>query len=692
MSDNNQKTKRIFVNDVDVYSSKYIAKFLSTCLVGESEEGDKPSSPRGEPAFQIVGTVSSLKDESASVCGIYEQYVSPTHEELLEHLLECDVTVYNISENATQQLIDEATWAVTTLHDKMENFKSRKMFILISTVMTWAMTKPQNPNEIDVPISEEEFRRRRPHPNFRPHNELEKLVLKLGRTKKTRLSAYVVASGLQYGKGENIFHYFFKVSWLMEHTEVPVFGQGTNYIPMIHVYDLGGVLQNIIQNKPKSKYILAVDDSKNTLEDIVQAISAALGPGKIKQFTEQEAISMKAFKPTELDYLKVNLSLDAFIIKDLNLLWTSETGIVENIESIVEEYKVARKLLPIKIFMVGPPAVGKTTIAEKLCGFYQLHHIQIQEVIDEKLRELEELGTQSEPGEEAVAAEHKELKEIQKSMKADGELSIDRKLIDILKEKLNSKPCLNQGFVLDGFPHTYAQAQLLFFDESPETEESISNKPLYNKNITPEHVFALNATDEFLIKRVQGLPESVAESMHYTQDLFLSRLKKYRERCAADETLLDYFEEFEIFPEEIEINADDLEYTAALKNIIGLLGDPKNYGLSPEEQEEGNRRKDKEREQKLAAEAAERKVRNEATLAEMAAQYQEWKKNLSELERQEKELLAARSLPLRTYLMKYVMPSLSEAMLACSQVRPEDPVDFLAEHLLRNNIDQPEED
>lgn len=73
-----------------------------------------------------------------------------------------------------------------------------------------------------------------------------------------------------------------------------------------------------------------------------------------------------------------------------------------------------------------------------------------------------------------------------------------------------------------------------------------------------------------------------------------------------------------------EINADDLEYTAALKNIIGLLGDPKNYGLSPEEQEEGNRRKDKEREQKLAAEAAERKVRNEATLAEMAAQYQEW--------------------------------------------------------------------
>lgn len=33
------------------------------------------------------------------------------------------------------------------------------------------------------------------------------------------------------------------------------------------------VIQNIIELWPKSKYILAVDDSKNTLEDIVKVIS-----------------------------------------------------------------------------------------------------------------------------------------------------------------------------------------------------------------------------------------------------------------------------------------------------------------------------------------------------------------------------------------------------------------------------------
>lgn len=34
--------------------------------------------------------------------------------------------------------------------------------------------------------------------------------------------------------------HFQQVSWLMQFPEVPVFGQGTNYIPMIHVYDLAG--------------------------------------------------------------------------------------------------------------------------------------------------------------------------------------------------------------------------------------------------------------------------------------------------------------------------------------------------------------------------------------------------------------------------------------------------------------------
>lgn len=61
----------------------------------------------------------------------------------------------------------------------------------------------------------------------------------------------------------------------------------------------------------------------------------------------------------------------------------------------------------------------------------------------------------------------------------------------------------------------------------------------------------MNATDDFLIKRAQGLPQNMAEEMRYTQEEFVPRLMRYRQLSTADETLLDYFDELEIHPEHI---------------------------------------------------------------------------------------------------------------------------------------------
>uniref|UniRef100_A0A8D3BBE3 Uncharacterized protein n=1 Tax=Scophthalmus maximus TaxID=52904 RepID=A0A8D3BBE3_SCOMX len=659
MGDEQQQTgpQRIFVSDVDRYSSKHIAKFLSTCLTEGTPEEDE-ASPPGEPAFRVVGSVSSSSKRDRTSF-VQEQYVSPSQDELLQHLLECDVVVYNISDNATQEQVAKASWAITALHAEQENFKSQKMFILVSTLMTWAMTKPQDPT--DYVLSEEEFRRRRPHPSFKDHNDVEKLVLKLGRGKKSKLAGYVVASGLQYGMGENLFHYFFKVSWMGKFPKVPVFGEGTNNIPMIHVNDLAGVIQNIIELKPKSKYTVAVDDSKNTLEEIIKMISNTLGPGEIINVPEQEAIATKAFEPEELQFLSVNLRLDVEILKEsFNIQWTSESGLVENMDVVVEEYKNTRQLHPIRIFLVGPPSVGKTTVAERLCRHYQIHHIRLKEVIEEKITQLKELLNENDAehvSEEVAAAAQAQLDNINKSMEKNAGRLDDHLVFEIFREKLNSKPCRNQGFILDGFPKTYALQ-------------------LYIIRLVlcfAEHVIALEASDDFLTKRVQGLTESVAEKMRYTQDEFLPRLTRYRQLSGAEESLLDFFDELEIHPEHM----DDLEYTDVVKKITVMVGVPKNYGLSPEEQEEVDRKKEKLRRQTMAAEAAENKRRNETALAAMAAPYEEWKKNVAEVKRQEHELLEAHSLPLRNYLMKYVMPSLSEAMLEGCKVRPEDPVDFL---------------
>ncbi|XP_049613123.1 adenylate kinase 7a isoform X2 [Syngnathus scovelli] len=548
---------------------------------------------------------------------------------------------------------------------------------------TLKMQLGQSQDEAEKFIAEDEFRKRRPHPSFKHHNNTEKQVLKLGTGKKNKLKGYVLAAGIQYGKGENLFHYFFKVSWLSEFSEVPIFGEGTNFIPTIHVLDLAKAIQSLIDLKPKSKYILAIDDSKSKLRDIVQAVSQVLGTGKLCQLPEKEAISTKAFKQEELEYISIDLRLDAFVVKDtFNFNWSAENGMIENVEALVEEYRHTRKLLPIRIFLTGPPAVGKSEMGRRLSEHYRIHHINIRDVIEEKMAHLKETSARIDADISQQETALDQLETIKESMEKNAGRLEDDLLLEILTEKLNSKPCRNQGYVLYGFPRTFEQASQMFSAEDADIQDP-SATPACN-SITPEYVFALDASDEFLTKKVQDLPESEAQKRGLTQEEFIPRLVRFRQLSRALETALDYFDELEIYPTYLEVKDDDPELTQIMSHITEAVGAPKKYGLNTEElEEEEKRMREMERKQKEAEEAAERKRRKGALLAEMAAEYEVWQDNLAEVERQEQELLEAKALPLRNYLMKYVMPALSEALQECSKIKPNDPVSFLAEYLLR---------
>ncbi|XP_021429574.1 adenylate kinase 7 isoform X2 [Oncorhynchus mykiss] len=631
-------TKRIFINNVDSYASKCIAKFLSACVVGASlvetdepevEEGEERLSKDDHPkvkdgTFQIVGTIANKNERRPSY--VLDEYFQLKREELLERLMECDIIIYNITEDADQ--MDEASWAISALHAEMARFSQPKMFILISTVMTWALSKPVDADDPEIPFTEEDYRRRRAHPNFKEHINVEKLVVKMGKTKSSLLSTYVVASGVQYGMGEQVFHFFFKTSWLGDLPKVPIFGEGTNVIPTIHINDLAGVIQNVIDHKPKPHYLVAVDDSKTTIDDIVKTIADVVGPGKTKRVPKEDAFLTRDLRQMDIDALFVNLRIEAVYLKEsFNIHWVCESGLIDNIDRVVEEYKQTRGLLPIRVCIMGPPAVGKSTVAERICKHYKLHHIRLKETITETLAHLESI-VRMEDGEteaEDSATSSELLETLKENMDQNGGRLDDQYVIRIMRDKLKSKLCRNQGFVLDSFPKTYEQAKDLFYADDDEPEDMRSKIPPFNKKIIPEFVFSLDSSDAFLKNRVLNLPESLVEGTSYSQEQFLRRLARFRESNVEDETVLNYFEELDIHPEHIEItSSDDQEYLVVTERIIKSVGKPKNYGPTSQELEEEERRSADRRLRTEAQKRADTERRETEEAQQRAARWEEW--------------------------------------------------------------------
>lgn len=95
------------------------------------------------------------------------------------------------------------------LSDVADSFDDHpKIFIGISNVMTWAKTKMES-DDPDSFLAEDEYRRRKPHQNFKNQLAVEKSIIKFG--KKTSFKTYVIASGILYHSGDCIFHNIIKV-------------------------------------------------------------------------------------------------------------------------------------------------------------------------------------------------------------------------------------------------------------------------------------------------------------------------------------------------------------------------------------------------------------------------------------------------------------------------------------------------
>jgi adenylate kinase len=122
-----------------------------------------------------------------------------------------------------------------------------------------------------------------------------------------------------------------------------------------------------------------------------------------------------------------------------------------------------------------------------------------------------------------------------------------------------------------------------------------------------------------------------------------------------------------------------------VKAVRNVLPAPRNYGPTEEDKAEEERIRDdrkaanKDEVDRVAAE------NNAQAFAVHEKNQLAWTEKASEIKRQEAEALQASSIPLRTFLMKHVMPTLTEGLAEVCRSRPDDPVDALAEYLFKNN-------
>ena len=123
-----------------------------------------------------------------------------------------------------------------------------------------------------------------------------------------------------------------------------------------------------------------------------------------------------------------------------------------------------------QIIIFGSPGVGKGTQAKILAAKLNIPHISTGDILREAIKKQTELGNKA------------------KEIVDKGELVPDEIMGGIIKDTLNDIKCKN-GFILDGYPRTTNQAEIL--------------ENIFNTIKTEKHyLIKLDADDEIIIDRL----------------------------------------------------------------------------------------------------------------------------------------------------------------------------------------------
>jgi adenylate kinase len=126
----------------------------------------------------------------------------------------------------------------------------------------------------------------------------------------------------------------------------------------------------------------------------------------------------------------------------------------------------------LNLILIGPPGAGKGTQAERLVDDFDLPYYATGDILRAAVKEESELGREA------------------KQYMSNGDLVPDELICKVIMERLDSGEA-DDGFLLDGFPRTVRQAEVL-------------DEELERRGRTLTAALLIEAPDEEVIRRLSG--------------------------------------------------------------------------------------------------------------------------------------------------------------------------------------------
>lgn len=367
------------------------------------------------------------------------------------------------------------------------------------------------------------------------------------------------------------------------------------------------------------------------------------------------------------------------------------------------------------MFINGPPLSGKTYFGEKLAEHYNVPLVNLKTLIPEL---------------EAYQMKEDEVNELITSMREHKLTNPDKRypselLYEMVQYRLMQNDCQHRGFVLDGYPSTYDDAKGVFYhtlkkkekppkkegegegegDQEPEADEGEDEeedpdkyKPKFMKDIYPESVILLQADDDFLYDKAKKLPNEIMIDSHYYETHMDRRLavwndgntnKDYRYGLIPGEpsmTTSRFFQEKESELLEISASTDNFELLEAMRIYVERHGRPFNYLRSLEKLNDERMDYIKKKENELNHKRdVDRNTQNSRKEKEVQRLQKLAEERYPGIEHHVKDLEKVKDKKTREFLMKNIVPILSESMIDITKVAPIDPIDYMADHIFKKS-------